>query len=74
VLFSPDIFKDWAGVDVLNGKIQRVIKGCEVWESCPGLKSEYKRLYNYVKVVVKNDKILQNMWERYAEDKMHKRR
>jgi hypothetical protein len=72
VLFSPDILKNWAGVDVLNGKIQRVIKGCEVWGSCPGLKPEYKRLYNYVKAVVKDDKILKNIWERYAEDKILK--
>ncbi len=68
VLFSPEILKNWAGVDVLNGKIQRVIKNHEVWESCPGLKSEYRNLYKYVKVVIKNDKILQNTWERYAEN------
>ncbi len=58
VLFSSEILKNWAGVDVFKGRIQRVIKGGEVWESCPGLKPEYKRLYNYVKAVVKNDKIL----------------
>jgi hypothetical protein len=66
VLFSPKVLKDWAGVDVLNGKIQRIIKGREVWESCPGLKSEYKRLYNYIISVIEYDKILQNMFERYG--------
>jgi len=66
ILLSPKILKEWAGVDVINGKIQRIIKNHEVWESCPGLKSEYKRLYNYIKAVIKNDKILQNMFERYG--------
>jgi len=48
ILFNPDILKSWAGVDVLNGKIKRLIKNSEVWEICPELKSEYKRLCNYV--------------------------
>jgi hypothetical protein len=60
VLFNPQILKDWAGVDVLNGKIGRVINNQEIWERCPELKSEYKRLCNYVKAIIKNDKILQN--------------
>jgi len=66
VLFSSDILKEWAGVDVLDGKIQRIIKNHEVWESCPELKSEYKRLCNYTKVVIENNKILQNMLERHG--------
>ena len=66
VLFRPKVLKDWTGVDVLNGKIQRIINSHELWESCPELKSEYKRLYNYVKVVKENDKILQDMLERYG--------
>lgn len=67
VLLSPNILKDWAGVDVLDGKIQRIMKNHEVWESCPELKSEYKRLYNYVKAVKEGDKILQDMLERYGQ-------
>ena len=66
VLLSPKILKDWAGVDILNGKIQTIINNHEVWESCPELKSEYKRLYNYVKAVI-DDKILQDMLERYGQ-------
>ncbi|PXF55445.1 MAG: hypothetical protein C4B58_14930 [Deltaproteobacteria bacterium] len=68
VLFSPDILKHWAGVDVFKGRIQRVIKSREILESSPGLKSEYKRLYNYVKAVVRNNKILQNMLEHYGQE------
>jgi len=67
-LFSSKVLQNWAGVNVFEGRIQRVIKGREIWESCPGLKSEYKRLYNYVKAVVKNDKILQNMLENYGQE------
>jgi hypothetical protein len=65
VLLSPEILKDWAGVDVLDGKIQRLIDNHEVWESCPELKSDYKRLCNYVRVVIENDRILRDMLERY---------
>lgn len=53
VLFSPKILKEWAGVDVLEGRIQRVINGREVWENCPELKCEYERLLNYVKAFKK---------------------
>ena len=53
VLFSPKILKEWAGVDVLEGKIQRIINGSEVWENCPELKREYERLLNYVKAFKK---------------------
>lgn len=65
VLFSPKILKNWAGVDVLKGEIQRIINNQEVWESCPPLKSEYKRLCNYVKAVIKRNKILQDILEQY---------
>jgi hypothetical protein len=61
VLLNPKIFKDWAGADVLNGNIHRVINGYEVWEYCPELRSEYKRLCSYVNGVIKKDKILQDM-------------
>jgi hypothetical protein len=67
VLFNSEILENWAGVDVFKSRIQRVIKGSEIWESCPGLKPEYKRLYKYVRALVKNHKILQNMWEHYGQ-------
>jgi len=66
LISKPKILKEWAGVDVLEGKIQRVIDGCEVWGNCPKLKSEYMRLCKYVKVVKNNSKILQNIIERYG--------
>jgi hypothetical protein len=66
MLFSSEVLKNWAGVDVLDSKIQRIIKNHEVWESCPELKSEYINLCNYVKTAIENDKILQNMLEQYG--------
>lgn len=64
-LFSPDILKDWAGVDVLNGKIHRVIEDQEIWEECPYTKAEYRRLQRYVEVVKSRDKRLRDILERY---------
>lgn len=65
VLFSPDILKDWAGVDVLNGKIHRVIEDQEIWEECPYTKAEYRRLRRYVEVVKSRDKRLRDILDRY---------
>ncbi len=65
VLFSPDILKDWAGVDVLNGKIHRVVEDQEIWEECPYTKAEYRRLRRYVEVVKSRDKRLRDILERY---------
>lgn len=67
VLLSPKILKEWAGVDVLEGKIQRVTDEREVWEYCLELKFQYKRLCKYVNAVKENDKVLQNMIERYEK-------
>jgi hypothetical protein len=45
LLFRPDLLRGWAGVDVLTGKIHRVIDGTEVWEDTPEVIPEYWRLY-----------------------------
>ena len=51
ILFNPSVLSRWAGVYVLGGRIARVIEGREIWEDCPELKREYKRLYRYVKAI-----------------------
>ena len=66
VLFNPKILKEWAKVDVLEGRIHRTINGREVWEDCPELKSEYRRLRSYVNIVKERDKDLQKIVERYG--------
>ncbi|MBM3242821.1 hypothetical protein FJZ31_41705 [Candidatus Poribacteria bacterium] len=67
VALNPKILKKWAGVDVLEGRIQRVINEREIWESCPELKYEYKRLRSYIEKVKRNSKILQDMLKRYGK-------
>jgi hypothetical protein len=66
VLFHPRILKDWAGVDVVNGRIHRVVENQEIWETCPDVKSEYQRLCRYTSVVRHNDETLRDILGRDA--------
>lgn len=66
VLLRPSILKSWAGVDVLNGRIQRIVDGREIWEYCPDLKFKYRMLRRYVEAVISNNKSLQSMIRRYG--------
>ena len=66
LMLNPSILKNWAGVDVLNGRIQRIVDGHEIWEHCPELISDYRRLRRYVEVVIKKDKNLQNLLHQYG--------
>lgn len=61
VLLHPEFLKKWAAVDVINGKIKRVIDQQEIWEECPEIIDEYYRLCCYVKKVIENSKDLQNI-------------
>jgi len=65
ILLHPDFLKKWAGVDVIKGKIKRLIDQKETWEECPELIDEYHRLCCYVKKVIENHKYLQIMLETY---------
>jgi len=58
LLSNPRILKDWAGVDVLNGTIRRIVAEQEIWEANPDIKSEYQRLHRYIEIVKSNDQIL----------------
>ena len=51
IVFHPDFLLKWADVDVINGKIKRVIDQKVIWEECPKLINEYHRLYCYVKKI-----------------------
>jgi hypothetical protein len=66
VLLSHKILREWAGVDVQEGKIHRLIDGREIWENCPEVKREYQRLCRYVKSVRRNNKDLQNVCRCYG--------
>ncbi len=67
LLSNPRILKDWAGVDVLNGTIRRIVADQEIWEANPDIESEYQRLRRYIEIVKSNDEILQDMLERFGE-------
>ena len=42
LLLNPRILENWAGVDVVNGRIHRVNEGKEMWEAYPEIISEYE--------------------------------
>lgn len=66
LILNPQILKDWAGVDVLNGRISRLVGDQQIWEDRPAARSEYERLRRYAAVVVGNNPDLQDMLERYG--------
>lgn len=44
LLYHPEILERWAEVDVIRGRIKRVVNGNEVWEDVPEAVGEYKML------------------------------
>ncbi len=66
VVISPSILNSWAGVDVLNGRIQRIVDGQEIWEYCPELKFQYRRLRRYVRAVIAKNKSVESMIRLYG--------
>jgi hypothetical protein len=63
LLLRPDVLRDWAGVDVEAGKIQRLIDGSEVWEDEPEVIREYQRLYRRAFFLLRRDRILRRLVE-----------
>ena len=51
LLDRPDLLRTWAGADVREGRIHRVVNGQELWEPCPELAREYLRLRAYARAV-----------------------
>lgn len=66
LLLNPTLLTEWAGVDVVEGKIQRIVDGREIWEPCPELKHEYKRLRAYAEAVWRKDPLLRDFLARYG--------
>jgi hypothetical protein len=65
VLFNPAFLKQWAGLDVLAGKIHFVIDGQEVWEEEPTVTTEYKRLRTKADIQLRRDTQLRGIVEEY---------
>jgi hypothetical protein len=51
----PEIIEQKFQVDVIRGRIHRVIDGEEIWEPSPETVTDYERLRAYVERVVEND-------------------
>jgi len=67
LLLNPALLKTWAGVDVREGTIHRVVDGQEIWEPCAELKELYKRLRRYAKFVEWKDPVLREMIEVFGQ-------
>jgi hypothetical protein len=44
LIYQPEILERWAQVDVVRGRIKRVIDGQALWEDAPETATEYKSL------------------------------
>lgn len=44
LVYEPEILERWAGVDVIRGRIKRVVDGQELWGDSPETVTEYKSL------------------------------
>ncbi len=53
LLNSPDVLERAYGVDVVNGRIQRVIDGQERWDDVPAVHEEYQTLMANATAAVK---------------------
>lgn len=63
LVLNPAYILDIGQVDVISGRIHRLIDGEDVWELEPALISEYRRLRRYVAAVLKNDPGLRKLVE-----------
>ena len=61
LVIHPAYILDIAQVDVVSGRIHRLIDGQDVWEIEPDLIIEYRRLRRYVGAVLKNDSGLREL-------------
>ena len=66
LVFHPDVLRERFGVDVVSETIQRTIAGKQIWEPAPGLAKDYKRLYQYARVVAESNPKLTSVLARYG--------
>lgn len=58
LVLNPSVLRAWAHVDVLGGRIHRVIDGAEIWEEEPELIPAYEALRRQVLFVLRCDRRL----------------
>ena len=66
LVLSPEFLKSWAGVDVVEGRIHRVIDCDEIWEDEPQLRPAYAILFARVCFLLRRRKELCDMLVQYG--------
>lgn len=61
LILNPPYLLDIGQVDVISGRIHRLIDGEDTWEVEPALNSEYRRLRRYVAGVLLKDPALRDL-------------
>lgn len=66
VLFHPEEIRTPWGVDLVNGRIQRLVRGRETWEEAPHLPALHIRLRSYAQGMLRRSPELRGQLERYG--------
>lgn len=66
LVLNPEYLKTWAGVDVVAGRIQRLVGAVELWEDEPALIDEYSALYKRVCFLLTRSKKLREAIHTYG--------
>ena len=67
LLLNPETLKEWAGVDVVEGAIQREVDGQIIWEEASDVRGDYRRLRNMVQFLLRKDRQLREMLAKHGE-------
>ena len=67
LVLNPDVLRTWAGVDVIAGRIHRVIDGVEIWEEDPEVTIDYARLLHRARLLARVDSRIAFMLARYGD-------
>jgi hypothetical protein len=60
LVLNPEVLKTWAGVDIVEGRIHRVMDGVEVWDREPSLPAAYASLRRHVEYLLRVDRKLRD--------------
>ena len=67
IVLNPLVLRDWAGVDVFDGRIERHIDGELIWEDAPEVMLEYQDLRARAHFLLRVDKRLCQIVKVYGE-------
>jgi hypothetical protein len=68
IVLHPEFLRTWGGVDVLSGRIHRVIDTVEIWEDDREVKKEYGRLLRRARILARCDRGVAFMLKEYGQD------